>query len=169
MLSKTMEKSLKTFFSSPQFAVIGASSDPTKFGHKVFVWYLTHSLPVTPINPRAPSISVKSKTYATLTSPSQIPHPEETSLSIITPPKATLQILKEAREAGIPAVWLQPGTYDDEVLREAKVFEQGGGVAQLNNDMRTYHTKNLDPNIKASYNCKDSLLNIVRTEELQPL
>lgn len=34
MLSKTMEKSLKTFFSSPQFAVIGASSDPTKFGHK---------------------------------------------------------------------------------------------------------------------------------------
>ncbi|RDI86898.1 hypothetical protein Vi05172_g3278 [Venturia inaequalis] len=161
MLSKTMEKSLKTFFSSPQFAVIGASSDPTKFGHKVFVWYLTHSLPVTPINPRAPSISVKSKTYATLTSPSQIPHPEETSLSIITPPKATLQILKEAREAGIPAVWLQPGTYDDESTRNRQ--------AQLNNDMRTYHTKNLDPNIKASYNCKDSLLNIVRTEELQPL
>lgn len=34
MLSKAMEKSLKTFFSSPQFAVVGASSDPTKFGHK---------------------------------------------------------------------------------------------------------------------------------------
>lgn len=29
-----MEAALKTFFSSPRFAVAGASSDPTKFGHK---------------------------------------------------------------------------------------------------------------------------------------
>jgi len=29
-------------------------------------------------------------------------------------------VLKEAKEAGIPAVWLQPGTYDDEVWAYAK-------------------------------------------------
>lgn len=29
-----MEAALKTFFSSPRFAVAGASSDPTKYGHK---------------------------------------------------------------------------------------------------------------------------------------
>jgi hypothetical protein len=29
-----MEAALKTFFSSPRFAVAGASSDPSKFGHK---------------------------------------------------------------------------------------------------------------------------------------
>lgn len=94
----------------------------------VLVWYLTHSLPVIPLNPRSPSITIKSKTYPTLPSPSQLPHPKETSLSIITPPKATLQILKEAREVGIPAVWLQPGTYDEEVMRVAREFEEGGGV-----------------------------------------
>jgi hypothetical protein len=30
----TMEAALKTFFSTPRFAVVGASSDPAKFGHK---------------------------------------------------------------------------------------------------------------------------------------
>lgn len=29
-----MESALKTFFSSPRFAVAGASSDPSKYGHK---------------------------------------------------------------------------------------------------------------------------------------
>jgi predicted CoA-binding protein len=94
----------------------------------VFVWYLTHSLPVTPINPRSPTISVRNKTYQTISSPSQLPNPKETSLSIITPPKATLQVLKEAREAGIPAVWLQPGTYDKAVLDFAKTWEADGVV-----------------------------------------
>jgi hypothetical protein len=28
--------------------------------------------------------------------------------------------LKEAKEAGVPAVWLQPGAFDDEVLAYAK-------------------------------------------------
>ena len=32
----------------------------------------------------------------------------------------TKQLLKEAKEVGIPAVWLQPGTYDDEVLEFAR-------------------------------------------------
>jgi hypothetical protein len=29
-----MEAALKTFFTSSRFAVVGASSDPSKFGHK---------------------------------------------------------------------------------------------------------------------------------------
>ena len=92
------------------------------------MWYLTHSLPVTPINPRAPSISVKKSTYPTLASPNELKDPRATSLSIITPPKATLQVLKEAREAGVPAVWLQPGTYDNAVLEFAKTWEGEGAV-----------------------------------------
>lgn len=130
-----MEATLKTFFTSSKFAVVGASSDPSKFGHKgtyttpnshssltttVFVWYLTHGLPVTPINPRASSITVSSKEFSTVSSPTALEHASDTSLSIITPPSVTLSVLKEAKEAGIPAVWLQPGTYNDEVIAYAK-------------------------------------------------
>ncbi|KAG9119436.1 hypothetical protein FRC07_005543, partial [Ceratobasidium sp. 392] len=36
---------------------------------------------------------------------------------IITPPKVSLAILKEGKELGIPAFWLQPGAEDDEVRK----------------------------------------------------
>lgn len=45
----------------------------------------------------------------------------------------TKQLLKEAKEAGIPAVWLQPGSFDQEVLEyaranfEAAIGGEGGG------------------------------------------
>jgi len=123
-----MEASLKTFFSTPRFAVVGASSDPAKFGNKVFAWYLAHSLPATPINPRAPTVSVGATSYATVAGPAALESPRETALSVITPPAATLKVLREAREAGVPAVWLQPGSYDDEVMAYArKEFEAAIG------------------------------------------
>ncbi|KAF2098774.1 NAD(P)-binding protein [Rhizodiscina lignyota] len=115
-----MEAALRTFFSSPRFAVAGASSDPSKFGHKVFAWYLLHSLPATPVNPRCPSVNVLSRSHTTVPGPSALQSPSETSLSVITPPPVTLKLLKEAKEAGIPAVWLQPGSFDDEGLAYAR-------------------------------------------------
>ncbi|KAF2743423.1 NAD(P)-binding protein [Sporormia fimetaria CBS 119925] len=115
-----MEAALKTFFSSPRFAVAGASSDASKYGHKVFAWYLTHSLPVTPINPRASSVEVLSKSHQTKASPLELQDPSSYSLSVITPPSVTKKLLKEAKEAGIPAVWLQPGSFDAEVLEYAR-------------------------------------------------
>lgn len=146
---------MKTFFSSPRFAVAGASSSSNKFGNKstsqkrnhrrtpgfhkksstcssltsaVFSWYIRHHLPVTPLNPNCSSISLRSKTYETVPSPLALPCPTETSLSIVTPPRVTLDLLKEAKQAGVPAVWLQPGTYDAEGLEYARrEFKAGVG------------------------------------------
>ncbi|ATZ57942.1 hypothetical protein BCIN_15g04450 [Botrytis cinerea B05.10] len=122
------EAAARTFFSSPYFAVVGASSDPAKFGHKIFAWYTAYGLPATPINPSSPSIKVGSTDYSTLPSISALPHPTETGVSIITPPKITKKVLEEAKALGIKSVWLQPGTYDDEILGFAlKEFEGGVG------------------------------------------
>ncbi|KAF2684348.1 NAD(P)-binding protein [Lentithecium fluviatile CBS 122367] len=118
-----VETALQIFFSSPRFAVAGASSDPSKYGHKVFAWYLHHSLPATPLNPRVPSItipSVSTSTYPTTVSPINLPDASTYSLSVITPPSVTKGLLKKAKEAGISAVWLQPGSFDNEVLEYAK-------------------------------------------------
>ncbi|EEH47149.1 uncharacterized protein PADG_03247 [Paracoccidioides brasiliensis Pb18] len=115
-----MEAAAKLFFSSPRFAVAGASTDPSKFGYKILAWYHQHSLPVTPLNPWAPEIAFPSHTYSTTPSPSALPSPKQTSLSVVTPPKVTLAVLKEAKSVDIPAVWLQPGTFDDEVLAYAR-------------------------------------------------
>lgn len=86
----------------------------------VLAWYHARSLPVQPVTPSRPAITVGSTEYPTVPSPSALPFPEEISLSIITPPSITLKILREAKEAGIPSVWLQPGSFDDEGLEYAR-------------------------------------------------
>jgi predicted CoA-binding protein len=71
---------------------------------------------------------VGSKSYPTLSSISKLPHPAQTSVSIITPPKVTKKVLEEAKSLGVKGVWLQPGTFDDEVLAYAlREFEAGVG------------------------------------------
>ncbi|KAH8729024.1 CoA binding domain-containing protein [Phaeosphaeriaceae sp. PMI808] len=133
-----MEAALKTFFSSPRFAVAGASSDPRKYGHKIFAWYLQHSLPATPINPRSPTVNILKRDHVAVPSPSALSDPPASSysLSVITPPAVTKQLLIEAKVAGIPAVWLQPGSFDNEVLEYAKanfkaaIAGDGGGGSE---------------------------------------
>lgn len=79
-------------------------------------WYIKHNLPVYPINPSSATIESLpvTKTISALESPSS------TSLSFLTPPKVTLQSLKEAAQNGVQHVWMQPGSFDDAVLAEAE-------------------------------------------------
>ncbi|OXV08343.1 hypothetical protein Egran_03894, partial [Elaphomyces granulatus] len=111
---------VKRFFSSRHFAIAGASNDHYEFGYQLLTWYHQHSLPVTPINPRVASIALPSTEYRTVSSPSTLGEPLQTSLSLATPPPVSLQVLQDANAAGIPAVWLQPGTFDDAVLEYAR-------------------------------------------------
>lgn len=52
-------------------------------------------------------------------------------MSIITPPHVTRKILEEAKALGVPAVWLQPGTFDDEVLAFARRGEGEAGESEI--------------------------------------
>ncbi|KAI9828493.1 MAG: hypothetical protein M1826_006030 [Phylliscum demangeonii] len=115
-----MDTALKTFFSASHFAVVGASQDASKYGHKVLEWYLEHSLPVTPVNPRTPTIHVGQRSCLSVANVSVLSSPAETSLSIVTPPAVTMKVLEEAKRAGIRAVWLQPGSFDVDGLDYAK-------------------------------------------------
>lgn len=85
----------------------------------VFAWYAYHELPATPINPTAPAITVDGTAHSTLTNISALPNPRETALSVITPPAVTLKVLQDAQKLGIDSVWLQPGTWDDDVVKYA--------------------------------------------------
>ncbi|EME44245.1 hypothetical protein DOTSEDRAFT_71925 [Dothistroma septosporum NZE10] len=111
-----MQSAAAQFFSAKHFAIAGASSETRKFGHRIFAWYLQHDLPAVPMNPNFATVQVSSRAYNTVSSPSKVSHPRETSLSVITPPPVTAKILKEAKESGIMAVWLQPGSFTDETL-----------------------------------------------------
>jgi hypothetical protein len=73
-------------------------------------------------------VSVSSKDYDTVPSPSALQQPKETGLSVITPPAVTKKLLQEAKEAGVRAVWLQPGSFNDDILEYAKKEFPGAAV-----------------------------------------
>jgi len=69
---------------------------------------------VLPVNPKEDTIEdlPVAHSVAELTKPVDI-------LVVVTPPPVTLGVLRQAAEAGFPAVWLQDGSFDDAVLELA--------------------------------------------------
>lgn len=138
MLS-SLEKQ-KRFLSFPKFAVVGASTDQSKWGAKILRWYVTRNRPVTPVHPKVDEL----EGIKTVRSIVDLPSPTETALSIVTPPKITLDLLKAAKELSIPAIWIQPGASDaacadfinenglnDRVLWQGEcLWRDGDGVVQ---------------------------------------
>jgi hypothetical protein len=57
-------------------------------------------------------------------------------LSIITPPAVTKQVLKEARDAGVKAVWLQPGSFGADELAYAEREFPGAAVGGFGDGTR---------------------------------
>ncbi|OSD07035.1 NAD-P-binding protein [Trametes coccinea BRFM310] len=111
----------KKFLSSPKYAVVGASKDQSKFGTKVLKWYQARNIDVTPVHPKEEELEGL-KTIRTI---ADLPAPTQTSVHIITPPKAshlhvTLGILEQAKALGVPALWLQPGAEDEAVVSYIK-------------------------------------------------
>lgn len=54
--------------------------------------------------------------------------PRQFSLSFVTQPATTAKLLREAHDAGVRAVWLQPGSFDADVLAEAMRLFPGAAV-----------------------------------------
>ncbi|KAJ7732644.1 CoA binding domain-containing protein [Mycena metata] len=106
------ESKKELFLSAPTFAVVGASDDETKFGTIVFKTMLEQGLDVVPINPFIP----ESQGVSCLGSLAELADPARTSISVVTQPAVTLEILRQASALGIFSVWLQPGAEDDAVL-----------------------------------------------------
>jgi len=112
------EKDLvRAFMSQGPFAVVGASSDPTKYGNRVLRAYQQRGEEVYPINPRADSIEGL-KAYGSLGAlPVKV-----RGVSIITPPAITERVVEEAAQAGAEFVWMQPGAESPEAVRKAQAL-----------------------------------------------
>lgn len=99
-----MDTRIKIFLESKSFAVVGASSNRTKYGNKVLRCYLQHNLKVYPVNPN----EIKIEGQECFKDVSQLPQ-DVKSISIITPPKITEKIVEQAIKKGIQNIWMQPG------------------------------------------------------------
>ncbi|KAI9276188.1 CoA-binding protein [Sporodiniella umbellata] len=102
----------QSFIKNAHFVVVGASSNRQKFGNRILRWYQSNDLPVTPINPKESTI----EGLETLKSIEEVADPAHTSLSIITPPSVTLNVLRDAKRLGFKSIWIQPGAEDKSVV-----------------------------------------------------
>ncbi len=108
---------IQAFLATGPFAVVGASTDRSKYGNKVLRCYLQHGREVFPINPKAPEVEGL-KAYPSLAAlPTRVP-----AISVITPPAATEQVVREAHAAGVRHVWMQPGAESAEAIRTAEAL-----------------------------------------------
>ncbi|KAK9471717.1 CoA-binding protein [Dipodascopsis tothii] len=114
------------FFASKRFVVVGASADPSKFGNKVFQWYLNARLPVTGVNPSQTEVlgqpTVASFADAVAAASEADSGTTAISVSVITPPKITAALIAQIAQFGsaVQAVWFQPGSYDAVTLKMAQ-------------------------------------------------
>lgn len=92
------------FFLSEAYAVVGASSNESKFGNKVLRCYMKNDFAVYPVNPNEETIL----NLTCVKSIADLPDAVK-SISIVTPPIITEKIVDQAISKGIKNIWIQPG------------------------------------------------------------
>lgn len=114
-MSTSIQSKIDAFLAAGPWAVVGASSNRDKYGNKVLRCYQQHGMEVFPINPRADELEGL-KAYPSLSAlPKRV-----TGISVITPPKITEAVVKEAIAAGVKHIWMQPGAESMAAVREAE-------------------------------------------------
>ena len=93
-------------------AVVGATDDPSKYGHEIYRDLKMKGFVVWPVNPGRETVD-GDKAYASLADLPESP----TIVDLVVPPAVTLKVLAECKELGLMNAWVQPGAENPEVLR----------------------------------------------------
>lgn len=97
------------------YAVAGASARTHKYGYKVFKALLAADRKTYPLNPITEEIDGH-KAYPKIADLPVVPE----SLSIITPPEITRQVVADAIAAGVKHIRIQPGGDDEQASESAR-------------------------------------------------
>lgn len=98
-------------------AILGASTDPSKFGHKAVLAYVQQGYTVWPVNPREATVAglVAFPDVASLPGRPDV-------VSVYLPPKILLGVLPALAARGCDELWLNPGTDSEEVVKAAEAL-----------------------------------------------
>ena len=96
-------------------AVVGASSNRSKFGNKALRAYERQGYTVLAINPNEKEVEGH-KTYASVL---DVPGPIDMA-TIYVPPEIGVRVMEELAKKQIPEVWLNPGADGDDVVARAR-------------------------------------------------
>jgi predicted CoA-binding protein len=98
-------------------AVIGASSNRSKFGNRAVRAFQQQGYTVVPINPHEAEVEGLTA-YASVL---DVPGPVDMA-SLYVPPDVGAQVIGEIAQKGIGEVWLNPGAESDELIARARAL-----------------------------------------------
>ena len=116
-MHRVLPEAITSFLESGPFAVVGASTDRSKYGNKVLRCYQQHGKEVYPIHPKAAEVEGQKAHAALADLPVKVK-----AISVITPPAVTERVVREAAAAGVQHIWMQPGAERDEAIRTAEAL-----------------------------------------------
>jgi len=96
-------------------AVIGASSNRSKFGNRAVRAFQQQGYTVVPINPHEQEVEGL-KAYGSVM---DVPGPIDMA-SFYLPPEIGLKVIDDVARKGIPEVWLNPGAESDALIERAR-------------------------------------------------
>lgn len=104
---------MQEFLKKDNWAVIGVSNNPEKYGNKVYFQLKRAGYTVFAINPNLDQID-GDPCYSSLRSLPYLPD----AISVVVPPKVTEQIIDECAELGIRKIWMQPGSESETAIQK---------------------------------------------------
>ena len=96
-------------------AVVGVSTDPHKWGWKIYKELRSAAFKVYPVNPKYRMVE-KDVCYPKLQT---LPEKPDVVITIV-PPKITEQIVEECKNLGIGKIWMQPGSESEKAISFCK-------------------------------------------------
>ncbi len=100
----TLSEQIEAFLAESPIGVVGASSDPSKYGYRCLHALLEKGLEAIPVNPKGGEILGVSAVTSIADLPAGI-----RAINVITPPVVTESVIDAAIAHGITRIWLQPG------------------------------------------------------------
>lgn len=100
----SIQEQIDRFLSATAFGVVGASSNRQKFGNRILRCYMQHGKRAIPVNPNETEIEGVACVKDVESLPAEVK-----SISMITPPAVTEQLVPRAIARGIENIWMQPG------------------------------------------------------------
>ena len=101
----------------PTVAILGASTNRSKFGNKALRAFRANGFTVVPINPREAEVEGEKAYASVLDYPGSIDE-----ASVYLPPAIGLAAMDQLKAKGVPVVWLNPGADGPDVVARARAL-----------------------------------------------
>ncbi|NLY71644.1 MAG: CoA-binding protein [Clostridiales bacterium] len=128
------EEKMKHMMNKKVWAVVGASNNPEKVSNRIYHTLKSNGYETYAVNPSYDKMDDGCKCYPSIQELPKVPD----CIDFVVPPHVTLKYLEKLDPQVTPNIWLQPGTYDDNVVKYAEdrgftvVHEGACAMAYLN-------------------------------------